>query len=314
MQTLICPRCRKEWPENYCPECERTIDRSLLEPIVRSERALIWPTPPILSRPRPSPEKCTSAVVSKVFMSHASEDKQEVALPLAELLMQRNLSVWLDQWELALGDSLRQSVEKAISRAAFGIVVLSPDYLRKAWPIRELDGLFSMETAANRRLILPIRHNLHHDEIIRRWPMLSDRLSCSTDRGLTVVADQILVAVQRAENDGTIQRPPEAVLADYRRRMLSAVDGHDLRRLRYELDDFLRMFPAHPQARILADEIGTALRYEMQPIHRRTVPSKRAYKMPPISRVQGTPLLFILLILGALMYVLYRILRFVLGW
>lgn len=28
---LTCPACQKEWPENYCPECARTIDRAQLE-------------------------------------------------------------------------------------------------------------------------------------------------------------------------------------------------------------------------------------------------------------------------------------------
>ncbi len=30
MSTHICPSCGREWQENYCPECARTIDRGLL--------------------------------------------------------------------------------------------------------------------------------------------------------------------------------------------------------------------------------------------------------------------------------------------
>jgi hypothetical protein len=239
--------------------------------------------------------------MSKIFISHASEDKEAVAAPLAELLTQRGLTVWLDQWELTLGDSLRRSIEQALSQTSFGVVILSPEYLRKLWPMRELDGLFSMETP-DRKLILPVLHNLRHDELTRRWPMLSDRLSCSTDRGLAVVADQIVVAVQKSDNDGHIQQPPDTVLADYRRRMLGAADRQDLRRLLYELDDFLRHYPAHPQARILKDEIASALRYEERPM----------YRVAP-----GRPLLriaFALFVLGGFLYLLYSLLRLIFGW
>ena len=30
MFTFTCPSCGREWQENYCPECARTIDRALL--------------------------------------------------------------------------------------------------------------------------------------------------------------------------------------------------------------------------------------------------------------------------------------------
>jgi hypothetical protein len=120
--------------------------------------------------------------MSKIFISHASEDKEDIALPLAELLRQRGLSVWLDQWELTIGDSLRRSIEEALSQASFGVVIVSPAYLRKLWPSRELDGLFSLETPG-RKLILPVLHNIRQDELTKQLPMLSDRLSCSTDRG-----------------------------------------------------------------------------------------------------------------------------------
>jgi TIR domain len=243
--------------------------------------------------------------MSKIFISHASEDKEEVALPLAELLKRRGLDVWLDQWELALGDGLRRSIEQALSQASFGVVILSPAYFRRLWPMRELDGLFSMETL-ERKLILPVLHNIRHDEIGRHWPMLSDRLSCSTDRGLAAVADQIATAVHKSTDGGDPQRPPDAVLAEYRRRMLSAADRHDLRRLLYELEDFLRQYPGHPQARILKDQMTAALRYEeAQPMAARASMRRAPSALPLIGG---------LLALGALLYLLYRLLRALFGW
>jgi hypothetical protein len=179
--------------------------------------------------------------------------------------------------------------------------------------MRELDGLFSMETL-ERKLILPVLHNLHHEEIRRHWPMLGDRLSCSTDRGLAVVADHIAAAVNKSVGAEDRHRPPDAVLAEYRRRLLSAADRHVLHRLLYELEDFLRQYPGHPQARILKDQITGALQRETRVLEAcRRIPAA-AY---PASGCSATPAPALgcggLLALGALLYLLYLLLRAVFG-
>lgn len=46
------------------------------------------------------------ARVFDVFISHASEDKADVVLPLAHALREGGLSVWYDEFELRIGDSL----------------------------------------------------------------------------------------------------------------------------------------------------------------------------------------------------------------
>ena len=40
-----------------------------------------------------------------IFISHASEDKDALARPLAEELERRGWAVWFDTFELLLGDS-----------------------------------------------------------------------------------------------------------------------------------------------------------------------------------------------------------------
>lgn len=59
-----------------------------------------------------------------VFISHAHEDK-EVARPLAEALRERGLTVWYDEYVLRLGDSLRETIDRGLATARFGIVILS---------------------------------------------------------------------------------------------------------------------------------------------------------------------------------------------
>ena len=66
-----------------------------------------------------------------VFISHASEDKADVALPLAKHLQKFGFKVWLDDFELTLGDSLRRSIDCGLSQSKYGVVILSPAFFSK---------------------------------------------------------------------------------------------------------------------------------------------------------------------------------------
>jgi hypothetical protein len=129
-----------------------------------------------------------------VFISHASEDKAEVARPLAKLLNEMGLRVWLDEQQLLLGDSLSRKINAGLAMSRFGVLVLSKTFLEKDYPQREMQALLARQTA-DERYILPILHKVDHSLLLRRVPLLSDLLSVSTDTGLNTVATAIHRAV-----------------------------------------------------------------------------------------------------------------------
>lgn len=132
-----------------------------------------------------------------VFISYSSEDRDDIAFPLAEQLRNRGLSVWFDKFILGLGDSLRRSIDKGLSNSRFGIVVLSPAFFQKEWTKKELDGLVAREDGRE-KIILPIWHNIDHEVIVRYSPMLADKLAISTSQGLSTVTEEIIKAVNGA--------------------------------------------------------------------------------------------------------------------
>ena len=172
------------------------------------------------------------------FISHASEDKDQIVRPLARRLQDHGLKVWLDEFALTVGDSLRQSIDKGLSRSRFGIVVISPHFLEKHWPQAELNGLVARESAGQ-KVVLPVWHNITADEI-RRWsPMLSDRLAVTSAKGLDHVVDELLKAIRRdqpeqADGKGievaAATRPPRALMEFSRKhheaRVADIVGGH----------------------------------------------------------------------------------------
>ena len=129
-----------------------------------------------------------------IFISHAGEDKDAVARPLAERLRSLGLKVWYDEFTLSLGDSLRQSIDYGLANSRFGVVVLSPNFLAKNWPKKELDGLFSRETEGE-KVILPVWHNIDQAGLSKHSPMMADRIAVSTSKGLDTVVKGIMKVV-----------------------------------------------------------------------------------------------------------------------
>jgi len=129
-----------------------------------------------------------------VFICHASEDKEEFVKPLAGALRRQNVRVWYDEFELKLGDSLRQSIDRGLRDSTFGIVVLSHSFFSKPWPQRELDGLTAREING-KKVILPIWHNLTREEVSYYSPTLAGKLAVSSSKGLDTVVQEILKAL-----------------------------------------------------------------------------------------------------------------------
>lgn len=126
-----------------------------------------------------------------VFISHASEDKDDIVRPLAELLREKGFDVWYDEFQLKVGDSLRRSIDQGLAKSRFGIVVLSPAFFAKNWPQYELDGLVQKEMEGS-KVILPIWHKVSKSEVIGYSPSLADKLALNTATAtLDEIADQI---------------------------------------------------------------------------------------------------------------------------
>jgi hypothetical protein len=129
------------------------------------------------------------------FVSHATEDKERFVRPLAEALTKAGLRVWYDEFALRIGDSLRRSIDKGLSRSRYGIVVLSPSFFAKEWPQRELDGLMSREVGGE-KVILPIWHDIDVASVREQSPTLADRVAANSREGLDRVVAKLLDAMK----------------------------------------------------------------------------------------------------------------------
>ena len=72
-----------------------------------------------------------------VFISYTKKDV-EFARKLARDLRLLGLSVWFDEWEMKVGDSIVGRIENGIEESQWMIVILSPDAVKSQWVLKEL--------------------------------------------------------------------------------------------------------------------------------------------------------------------------------
>lgn len=144
----------------------------------------------------------TETAVPRVFVSHASEDKERFVLPFATALRSAGIEAWVDRWEIGPGDSLVARIfDEGLAGADAFIVVLSLTSVTKPWVQEELDSAVvrRIQSGREKRLIPilldegvdvpePLKHLL--------W------LSVPTD-GIEAVTRQVVAAIH-----GQSVRPP----------------------------------------------------------------------------------------------------------
>ncbi len=134
---------------------------------------------PSLVRDNIPPPTESGGETHDVFISHASEDKDDFVRPLANALIAEGLNVWYDEMTLRIGDSLRQKIDKGLANSKVGLVVLSPSFIKKGWTNYELDGIVT-RTVSGEQVLLPIWHEITKQQVVDFSPSIADKVARST--------------------------------------------------------------------------------------------------------------------------------------
>lgn len=134
------------------------------------------------------------------FISYATEDKEEIARPLAEALINLGFNIWFDEFALTVGDSLRRSIDRGLAGSRFGIVILSQSFFAKQWPQYELDGMIAKESYGG-KVILPLWHRVTKDDVMKYSPTLADKVALNTaTHSLDEIVKQLASVIDQAKN------------------------------------------------------------------------------------------------------------------
>jgi len=148
-----------------------------------------------------------------VFISHTRVDK-EFARRLAHDLEFLGLSVWFDEWELRVGDSILDRISDGIEKSQWMIVVLSPEALTSEWVKRELRDGLTKEIGTKTVFVLPALYRRVTPPSFLRDKFYAD-FTGSYEKGLALLRDRLLRSYEKHGTDQwlSVRRPiPGAVI------------------------------------------------------------------------------------------------------
>ena len=90
-----------------------------------------------------------------VFVSYSHEDSAFVDTLVSHLVASKT-NVWIDKWEIHVGDSLIRKVEEAIQKSDALVAVLSKASVQSEWCRKELTAGLVRELEERQVLVLPV--------------------------------------------------------------------------------------------------------------------------------------------------------------
>jgi hypothetical protein len=144
-----------------------------------------------------------------IFISHSSKDKK-IASQLATDMNFCGIDVWLDQWELEIGQSLNDELAKAMEDSRYISILITKNYNKTVWTKREYKKALSREEREKRTVMLPL---LLEEAVMPDF--LEDKvyLDLRTDyySGLTKIAGMVHKLSPHRVNKAIGNDPPERV-------------------------------------------------------------------------------------------------------
>lgn len=90
-----------------------------------------------------------------IFISHSSKDKS-AAVHLAKVLNFCAIDVWLDDWELEVGQSLTDEISKAMDDSRYIAILITENYNKTVWTKTEYKKALAREQKEQRTVMLPL--------------------------------------------------------------------------------------------------------------------------------------------------------------
>jgi hypothetical protein len=89
-----------------------------------------------------------------IFISYNRRDRAFVDT-LAKNLVAAKHNVWMDRWELSLGDSLTQKIQEALTKSSAILVILSKNSVDSEWCRKELSAGLIRELEERKTIVMP---------------------------------------------------------------------------------------------------------------------------------------------------------------
>ncbi|WP_321784731.1 toll/interleukin-1 receptor domain-containing protein [Paraburkholderia sp. J94] len=134
----------------------------------------------------------SNAAAPRVFVSHASEDKDRFVMPFATALRAKGIDAWVDKWEMLPGDSLVDKIfEEGLKDAAAVLIILSSVSIAKPWVREELNAAVVKRIDKGTKLIPIVLENCPVPESLKSLVWESVKDVANFDHCLSRVIDAV---------------------------------------------------------------------------------------------------------------------------
>jgi hypothetical protein len=135
-----------------------------------------------------------------VFISHASEDRDEIARPLFQALTKRRLKVWYDEHNILPGDKLIGSIERGIRGSDYGILIVSKAFLKSKWTRHELETIL-FKALDEEKPVFQIWHKVTLSEVKDFSLDLARTHAFRSEEGIDKISDKLVVYIKGLSPD-----------------------------------------------------------------------------------------------------------------
>lgn len=186
-----------------------------------------------------------------IFISYSHADSDFVDR-LATQLVSHAVSVWVDRWEISVGDSLIDRVEDAIGGASALLVVLSTASVASNWVKKEVNAGLVRELEEKQVVVLPVLIEDCKVPMFLREKFFAD-FRTSFDHGL----QRILESVARVTNPNSARTDDPTFHTDWGLDW-GRTDGRLFLRLRFVEQAIDQPYTVLSAVHLLADHATTA--------------------------------------------------------
>lgn len=125
-----------------------------------------------------------------VFICHASEDKNSVALPLYNALQDKGINAFIDCFKIQWGDSLTDKINTALRKSKYVVAIISDASVDKAWPKKEINAVLAAEIRSGSKKLLPLMVG-NELELQEKLPLIADKLFHKYENNPEKIAEKL---------------------------------------------------------------------------------------------------------------------------
>lgn len=128
-----------------------------------------------------------------IFLSHASEDKDEFVRPLHKLLTESNINVFYDEESLKFGDKLTNELQIALVESRIILIVISNKFFEKKWTVWEKYISEFLEVEGKTKIIPYFLNIDDMKSLYKKCPNLMNTLGLSSKKHDVSMTAKLLI-------------------------------------------------------------------------------------------------------------------------